>query len=215
MPPKGWKTAKLAGSVKSAAEWKRLFFAQHKFDDVDELIAAAGRGGMAQTYVEGFVALGHRERKRHTVTDIIMAHQGEKPHWLRGLLSGLWLVYSAERTMWKDAGGEETVEMSMTSRSQRDAIRGTGWVKLRRPRVVELAQRRRDEALAAASGEAFMLWVDNYNKFRYSRNPNEDRDRCINCTVYAMLPLRDADRHVWRGWPSLGQLHEALRGLGR
>lgn len=216
MPPKGWKSAKLVHSLLDAAEWKRLFFDRHEYLNVEELVDAAGRGGMAQEYLEAFVHLGHRPRKRRTVTDIVMAHQrGEKPHWLEKVLSGLWLLYCTERTMWKDAGGEETSELTTATRSQRHALRGTGWVRLRRPKVLELAERRRSEALQAASGEVFMLWVDNYNKFRYSRNPNEDRDRCVNCTVFAMLPLRGVDRHVWRGWPSLGDISGQLPVIGR
>ena len=60
-----------------------------------------------------------------------------------------------------------------------------------------------------------MLWVDNFNKFRYSRNPDEDRDQCINATVYALLPLPTVSPLVHRGWVGTDVLSERMASFGR
>ena len=45
------------------------------------------------------------------------------------------------------------------------------------------------------------------------RNPNEDRNHCINATVYAVLPIPGVQRWKWTGWPTPGQLVEGLDGF--
>ena len=216
MPPKGWKAAKLESSLSEAAEWKKLFFASKQFDRVEDLLAAAGRGEMAKVYVEAFLELGHRPRKRRTISDVVFASQQEvRPHWLVTLLSSLWLVYSTERNTWKEVAAEEATELANATRTQRQLLRGTGMVRLRRPNMKKTADKRRAEVLAACGGAVYCMWVDNYNKFRYSRNPNEDRDRCINATVFAMLPQPGVRRQAWSGWPTLSDLQKSLDVIPR
>ena len=167
-----------------ATEWKRLFFSGHEYQSVEALVQDAGRGGSAQIYVESFLSLGHRPRKRRTVTDLVLATaQSAGQHWVRTVTSGLWLAYCAERTMWKSGSVDECADLVVATRSQRQLVRGSGWTTLRRKSVWTVAARNRAETLDAIGAAVYMLWVGNYNKFRYSRNPNEDRDMCINATV--------------------------------
>ena len=218
MPAKGWKLLKTEGSLALACDWKRLFFQEHRFESVEALVSDAAGGGHSRPYVEAFLQLGHRPRKRRTVTELAAAvsgSEGERPHWVQAAASGLWLVYTTERNMWKDEIEEEATELAQASRPQRKLLRGTGMVKLRRPGRHSTAEKRREQVLSAANGAVFMLWMDNYNKFRYSRNPNEDRDRCINATVYAMLPQPEVSRQWWSGWATLPQIWDALQSFGR
>jgi hypothetical protein len=202
--------------MSKCSEWKRLFFAGREFKRVEDLVLAAARGENAQAYVEAFLSLGHRPRRRRTVTDIVMAMSQESgQHWVKQVLSGLWLVYSAERTMWKSGPVEETSDMVMATRGQRELMRGSGWSTLRRKSVRKVAERNRAGTLDAVGAGVYMLWMDNYNKFRYSRNPNEDRDLCINATVYSLLPLPAVERSPWISWPTIDQLRLALGPVHR
>ena len=54
------------------------------------------------------------------------------------------------------------------------------------------------------------MWLDNFNKFRYARNVNEERNRCINGTVMSVLPLPTMDGSLWTGWAPLSHL---VRGI--
>ena len=63
--------------------------------------------------------------------------------------------------------------------------------------------------------KSVLCWVDNFNKFRYSRNPNEDRDRCINATVLAVIPADGVRRGHWTGWPTVAELWEQVDLCGR
>ena len=203
-------------AVLQAAAWKRQFFDARDFTCVEDLIHAAANGEQAEVYVRGFLSIAHRPRRRRTVTELYQATQGTvKPHWFTKVSSGLWVVYCAERTMWKDKGVEDCTEMSTASKKQRRMFCGTGLTAARRRPLHTRAANNRSEALRDVAGETFVVWVDNYNKFRYSRNPNEDRDRCINATVFALLPLPAMPSGVWRSWPTPRQLIANIDGFGR
>ena len=199
-----------------STEWKRLFFWGHEYKSVEALVQDAGRGGSAHIYVESFLSLGHRPRKRRTVTDLVLAMaQSAGQHWVNSVTSGLWLVYCAERTMWKSGPVDESADMVVATRAQRQLVRGSGWTTLRRKSVRTVAARNRAETLDAIGAAVYMLWVDNYNKFRYSRNPNEDRDMCINATVYSILPLHAVERSAWMCWPTLEHMRASTGRMQR
>ena len=101
------------------------------------------------------------------------------------------------------------------TRPQRQLLRGAFTRSVRRPKLKKRAQRMRAEAEESIMAGVYCQWVDNYNKFRYSRNPNEDRDKCVNATVLAVLVVPDVDRHCWRGWPEPGELHDRTPSYGR
>ena len=216
MPPKGWKKRTTEGSLKAACEWKRLFFSERVFTSVEALLQAAVMGGSAKPYVEGLLQLGHRRRRRKTLTDVAVAMGAAvKPNWLTSVLSSVWLVYSAELSLWKEQHMEESAELGTVTKKQRKVLRGTGWLTVKRPQLKLVAEKRREDVRAGCGGRVFLCWVDNFNKFRYSRNPNEDRDRCINATVMALLPSADVNRAHWEAWPTVLELHGQVEQCGR
>lgn len=214
MPPKSWKAQKLVHSLEGACEWKRMFFERHRFEDVNALVMSAAAGDMALRYVQAYLDLAHRKRRRHTVTDLYHGlNNSLAPRWVPVALSGLWILYSTERNMWKSANVEDVTEFAQSTRTQRAALAGLGWVTRRPVALSKRAAKLRDAALKDAAGITYVLWMDNYNKFRYSRNPNEDRDACVNATVMSILPMPTADRSQWTGWPTLAVLLEKAAAL--
>ena len=216
MPPRGWKRLSTESSVMQSTEWKRLFFAEGVFQSVEDLVHAAVMGGTAKAYVEALLALGHAKKKRKTLSMVAQSLTGgERPNWLSGVLSSVWLIYSAEVSMWKQRIGEDLADLGTVTKKQRKILRGTGWVTVRRPSLKVVADERRSDAVKRCGGTVFLCWVDNFNKFRYSRNPNEDRDRCINATVLAVLPSNGVRRVHWSGWPTSVELFEQVDFCGR
>jgi len=153
MPPKGWKSVKLESALMAATEWKRRFFEEAEYESVLSLVQAAARGGMATPYVEAFLALGHRKRKRHSIADVLLGLQEHPtPKWVTRVSSGLWLVYSTERNMWKDSADAESTDLAQSSRRQRELICGTGLVNKRRPSLKGRAQKARLEGTTLMAG---------------------------------------------------------------
>jgi hypothetical protein len=215
MPGKaGDKLNRLGGSLLEAAVWKRGFFAAKKFETVEELVSSAAKGEEARGYVEAYLQLGHRPDRRRTVAQVHDAMMRQtKEHWLNRTLSGLWLLYRAERGMWKQDGGPEPAEFTCATRAQRQQLRGAMMPSVRRPSLWKRGAKMRRQAEESIQGVVYMHWVDNYNKQRYARNPNEDRNKCVNATVFALLPVQVVDRAAWDGWPTAGDLYDALPGF--
>jgi hypothetical protein len=85
-------------------------------------------------------------------------------------------------------------------------LSGTAILKTRRDSTKRLASKNRQKVTDAAASLGAMIWMDNFNKFRYARNVNEERDRCINGTVFAVLPLKSNDEDLWPGWQPLSTM---------
>ena len=216
MPPKDWKRRATEPSLMQACSWKRLFFSSRQYHTPEALVEAAVMGDMPKQYVESLLQLGHRPRRRRTLTEVSQAIAAEpRPNWLTGLMSSIWLIYSSELNLWKMQYFEESAEVGVVSKRQRQLLRGTGWMKVKRPNLKISAEKRREEARTSCSGRVFCCWVDNFNKFRYSRNPNEERDRCINATVMALIPAGGVSRGHWRGWPTVEEMFASVEGCGR
>ena len=79
--------------------------------------------------------------------------------------------------------------MEHLSLSQRSVLIGTGIVRARKEQISVVAK----EHMANIEGEeqnfGAMLQIDNYNKLRFSSNPNEERDRTINGCAAACFPI--------------------------
>lgn len=216
MAPKGSKQARLQESVLESTEWKRLFFETKRYDDCHQLLRDALSGGPAATYVQAILQFRHEKRKRRTLQEVAIAMSNAcAPHWFARFESALWLLYSTERSFWKEGPLEDTVELSQCSKAQRRLLHASGWVRLRPHGLHKRAEEYRRQAVAACTLAAFMFWVDNYNKFRYSRNPNEDRDMCINATVTSVLPLPGVDRTFWTGWATAEAVVVAVMPVAR
>jgi hypothetical protein len=217
MPPKDWKLRVYRGALLEAAEWKRSWFARETYGTVQELVKAAAQGRYARWYVEAFMGLRERRERRRNLTDLYRAvTDGTDDHWSRGTLSALWLLYCTERNTWRRSTEEEGAHLVNSTRQQREVLRGAGLVRsFRRAPLAKRAQTMRDTAVSSIRAMTFMIWVDNYNKFRYSRNPNENRDKCINATVSAVMPVSDTPRHLWDGWMSPPEVLDRLQMFRR
>ena len=89
------------------------------------------------------------------------------------------------------------------TKEQHKALQGVGIVDAQMEQVSVTAHRLLQltgPLLAAA--RVFILWIDNFNKHKYSRNPNEVRDKCINGTVFAVLPITGRLQAWFRGHPT-------------
>ena len=82
-------------------------------------------------------------------------------------------------------------------------------VRRRRRPAGLLAAERLDDLRITVGTDACAVWLDNYSRQRYSRNPNEQRNDCVNGTAFAVLPLRHQLRD-WDGWPALSDIYEAI-----
>ena len=216
MPPKGWKTQKYEKSLLEATEWKRQFFETTDFDSLQALVEAAAWGGSATPYVEAFLALGHRPERRHNCTELLLGLQEHPPpKWVARVASALWLVYNTEKNTWKAQDRDEPTELALSTRRQRTLFRGTGLVNKRRKSLKGRAAAARLEAVNLIQSSTYVQWVDNFNKMRFSRNPNEERNACINATVFAVLPMPAVPVLTWGRWPSVQQLVDAIGGLPR
>jgi hypothetical protein len=220
MPAKNFKLGQeYEAAMDKATQWKRTWFAQVDFGSCDELVRDASMGGQSKVYVSAYLNLAHYARKRRTVQELASAMGSAvrghaRPHWLAAVESGLWLHYQTERFAWKSLQGkDEDPAYYAATQEQRASLLGSGRVTKRRVPPAVRAQKSRDRVLGRCAGSVFVCWIDNYNKFRYSRNPNEDRDLCINATVAALLPQPLVFRPAWTGWLAQKQLMDAMRLL--
>ena len=74
----------------------------------------------------------------------------------------------------------------------------------------KLAAENRQLAATGMRTSGGLVWLDNFNKFRYARNVNEDRSRCINGAVMSVLPLAGLQRDLFGGWLPLHHLMSKL-----
>ena len=110
------------------------------------------------------------------------------------------------------SGGPEGSATGLT-RDQRRLLVGSGLVfGPLRPQLTFLAKKRRNEIFEMIKGRWVVLWSDNLNKRRYSRNPGENRNQNISGTVYALLPLPALpNRPAFPGYPELFDLSKSAK----
>ena len=64
----------------------------------------------------------------------------------------------------------------------------------------------KDKMDAALRSRVPIVWWDNFNKQRYSRDPNKDQDQCINGAVMAVTGVDRDIAKGWAGWLKLRQI---------
>lgn len=112
------------------------------------------------------------------------------PVWLTRFCSRLWNLYLAMLHMAGEVAYRHVIrrpelENSVT-KAQRKAMRTTGMVRHRRvQRAVRVDAAQRNLDLLMAIGTPVM-WVDNYNKSRYSKSPEGARNLSISATAVAI-----------------------------
>ena len=152
-------------------------------------MAAVLEGGKAEKFCLFAMQLrgGHRT---HRTLENLRASYGSNNNWTASLEIELWSLY---RCMKKLHSPNTMVYpdsvLDTVTREQRTALSGTGLVRPRKVNRAQLAAHMRAIILSRVRNFDIVVWMDNFNKQRYSRNPNEDRDRSINGTVTAVLQL--------------------------
>lgn len=202
----------------AATAWKRWFFNTTNFSDVDALLLDATRGGSARPYVEDFLGLRGRSNNRWTMADVDAAYASGAvlPLWIQQLSTGLWLRYTVERRQNRRQILDllEPVECRNMSRAQRRMLLGLGIVYRRRPAAGVRAAQQMKRLADLIGRRPVLLWVDNYNVHRFASNPSFARDKSINGTVYAALPLQlDLPHGTWL--PTMREMYEAIPTVAR
>ena len=191
-------------------QWKHRFFHSGAYENVDQIIAEAVAGGRCSLWVEHALQLRYVRRHRKSMDQVrACVRLGVEPRWLTQFKSSLWAMYKVEKNLcWRGTVQEDDCLVSL-SRSQRRKLRGHHHTLLRRRSAYTRALEMMDSVRTTSNKGCVVVWMDNYSRPRYSRNPNERRDDTINGTAYAVLPT-DVSIRSWSGWPSVPELYARL-----
>ena len=171
------------------ATWKRSFFRRSSFLDAAALVNDAVGGGPSEAWVQHVLSLRWVKRNRRTMQQLRLAAACvEVPRWFKRFKMDLWGLYVLERSLCIRTVVHEDADVRTLSRRQRHRLRGQFAVHVRRPSAAMRAATMLDAMEVAALKGCTVVWMDNYNRPRYSRNPHERRDDAINGTAYAVLP---------------------------
>ena len=194
-------------SFQRVVEWKRRFLYESKYTSVEQLLDDAENGGPASEYVTMALNLRRKACNRKSLNDLIeLRRVVASSNWLKKFSQTLWILYCAESELCDhrvviDEGGLET-----TTKAQRKVLAGTGLVRARRETVKKRVERARKRLEEALKNKIAVVWIDNFNKQRFNKNPDKLQNACINGTVFAVTtqPLEILDNY--HGWPVLRQL---------
>ena len=78
-------------------------------------------------------------------------------------------------------------------RKQASLPAGTRLVKSPKPNIAEHPLLYAQKGVQIATHTTMVTWIDNYNKWRCSRNAARQRNISINATRVAMLPVAPSD----------------------
>jgi hypothetical protein len=203
-----------------STQWFHVFFQQARYHSVQELLDSAGEEmSLAREFVTWSLSLRRQVKNRHTVAEVLRFHatgSGRHGRWYRPFLRSLWTLYTTMQQLCVRATRVEDVHVHRLTKTQRDHLAGSGAVRLTRERAEVRAQRMFQQLKAACSGcTDVVMWMDNFNKQRYRRNPHEERNRCINGCVVALWPLRPEGLQAWDQYPSVDALREHVDATSR
>ena len=175
-------------------------------------MAAVLAGGRAENFCEFAMQLRGGRRVHRTIENLRQSY-GSKNNWTSSLEVQLWSLYrcmkmlnSPNSMVWTDS------VLDTVTREQRRALSGTGLVRPRKENRAQLADHMRSVIRSSVRSCDVVVWMDNFNKQRYSRNPNENRERSINGTVTAVLQLPRLSLRP-QPYPSLKELVTRIRPL--
>jgi hypothetical protein len=189
-----------------AAVWKRTFLSSTNYVTIDDLMdGAAVPGSPTFEYIEFALTLRKKKANRKSASDVMTM-------WTSGVRSGtflgrfmasLWVLYNTERDLCVHSLAVEAPELATLTKDQRKALSGSALLRRRRHPVLQRLDVANDNLKKALYNRIPVMWVDNFNKQRYARNPNEAHDQCINGTVFAITGVDESIAGKWRGWPTL------------
>ena len=97
------------------------------------------------------------------------------------------MLYRTERELCVHvATTVENHDLHTLTKHQRNHFAGTGMVRRRRLPMANQVRQAKAAVDAALKDRVPVVWLDNFNRQRYSRNPNKAHDQCINGSVLAV-----------------------------
>ena len=87
----------------------------------------------------------------------------------------------------------------------RDLLVGTGITRRRQPLRRKLRERAWKHHETRIGDRVFVLWMDNYNRLRYSKNPQVLRNQTVNGTALAKLAI-GCGQTGWTGHPKVKEM---------
>ena len=185
------------------------------YRSIGELLDDATSNPDCAAFLEHCLALRRDKRSRHTLTELMSQRLvgATKKVWFKPLCRNIFAVYRLERALMVQQQRAEKVDMRSITRKQRSVLAVSGLLRTRRAPTSRLAVRNRQVVAEAVRPHGALVWIDNFNKFRYGRNVNEERNHCINGTVMAILPLKSCEAQLWSGWMSLSRMFLGLRDV--
>ena len=164
--------------------------------------------------MEHVLLLRARPDNRKMLVDLRAAmdsHSGPD-HWLRRFRSAAWLIFVTEKELVRVGSSPRPDFQVQAGPSVREALIGTGLTTLRRPVRAKLRERSAVREAQLIGGGVFVMWVDNFNRQRYAKNPATTRNQSINGTAVAKLRV-DVEPICWGGQPSLKEMYGNMKTI--
>ena len=193
-------------------KWKRRFFASTDYQSVNEMIDDAMHSSDARLFLDCSLGLRKRKEYRHSFEDVLAQRRlGERRAlWFKPLMRTILQLYRTERALVVESRHREEADFRSMTRRQRAGIAVPGVLMARRRPTKKIAAENRKIVADKMLQGGGIVWMDNFNKFRYARNVNEERNRCINGTVMSVLPLAGLRADLWTGWAPLSAVVRAI-----
>ena len=174
-------------------------------DSAAALIALALEPGDVRDFALYVAALPcHRQTRKdgdYMDSKILQAQSNDK--WLPRFQANLWAHYTWVVHVCHPRG-HEIIDHRLdrqTTKRQRAELAGTGMVSRKKVPTTDEARRAEAATLDACRPHPCVLWLDNYNKQRFSKNPGVvpskanrrtapagDTNACINGSIMAIVP---------------------------
>ena len=141
--------------------------------------------------------------------DSKILHAQPNDKWLPPFQANLWAHYTWVVHLCHPRGREVSDRRldRQTTKRQRGELAGTGMVPRKKVPTTDEARRAEAATLAAGRPHPCVLWLHNYNKQRFSRNPGVvpskanrrtaqagDTNACINGSIMAIVPCPGVPR---------------------
>ena len=145
-------------------------------ETVEDMVQDALHGGVAMQFVQWFLNLREADSKstqgmQDLRTDWPRRGTRNGPRWTTLFSQSMWTCFLSLRK-WCIGARIQHVDAPLESLSgeQASLLAGTGLVNSRKPNIAEHTLLYAQKIVQLAKDNTRVTWVDNYNKWRYSRN---------------------------------------------
>ena len=170
-----------------------------QYESAEQIVEEALRHGESERMIIFFMQLRYGNVPGFDLMDVLAeawARRGGRSgtRWTSRFAASLWTWYNSALA-WARPTGAATDEqrnlqqLSGLSRRERQLVHGTGLVAARKPHLGKQSDKLLTMLLAMAELVPMVIWIDNYNKYKYSKNINRERNLSVNATAVAMLAL--------------------------